>query len=360
MSGFLGHLVQRSLTAEAEFRPRPVSLFESGQLSPAHDDLNVASFAREGADATGEPVRRDRQSAPATDRSPGTPAVSARVFADWPASMDTRPKVVASPQPLPLSGTAGEELPGDAREHNGQGRRDRRTSGVVHPESSAQAPIATQTPGTAAGSTDEARLAPNPVQPQQAETRGSHALPACEPSPAAQRFPGSSSIRAETSPAGAEQVGAAVRAALQVRGKRADPRNPGRAETGQVPTPGRHRPAAPVATVDNAHGESSDGTQTGRAGKERNPSRADHSHGVTRETASVTPEVILTPRISLPPVAQPVMPSASTPAEPTVHVTIGRVEIRAVSTPSVPKRPAPSKPALSLSDYLSRRNGGRG
>ena len=50
-------------------------------------------------------------------------------------------------------------------------------------------------------------------------------------------------------------------------------------------------------------------------------------------------------------------------AGPTVQVTIGRVEIRAVvaqpATAAPARRAAPSKPALSLSDYLQRREGGR-
>jgi len=55
-----------------------------------------------------------------------------------------------------------------------------------------------------------------------------------------------------------------------------------------------------------------------------------------------------------------VQPDISNPAEPTVHVTIGRVEIRAVAAPAAQKRSTPSKPALSLNDYLQRRSGGHG
>jgi hypothetical protein len=48
---------------------------------------------------------------------------------------------------------------------------------------------------------------------------------------------------------------------------------------------------------------------------------------------------------------------------PTVHVTIGRIDIRATVAPPAAAPPArrvlPSRPALSLSDYLQRRQGGR-
>lgn len=47
------------------------------------------------------------------------------------------------------------------------------------------------------------------------------------------------------------------------------------------------------------------------------------------------------------------------PAPPVIHVTIGRVEVRATPTPAAPRRAAHSTPTLSLEDYLRSRNGGR-
>jgi hypothetical protein len=44
------------------------------------------------------------------------------------------------------------------------------------------------------------------------------------------------------------------------------------------------------------------------------------------------------------------------PPEPTVHVTIGRVEIRAVTAPAPPARPAPAARAMGLDEYLAERN----
>jgi hypothetical protein len=42
-----------------------------------------------------------------------------------------------------------------------------------------------------------------------------------------------------------------------------------------------------------------------------------------------------------------------------IHVTIGRIEVRATSAqPSAPKRSAPAPAAMSLDEYLRRRSGG--
>jgi hypothetical protein len=52
--------------------------------------------------------------------------------------------------------------------------------------------------------------------------------------------------------------------------------------------------------------------------------------------------------------------SAPEPA-PTIHVTIGRVEVRAVlpSPPQPPSRPPTRLPKLSLDDYLRLSHGGK-
>lgn len=46
--------------------------------------------------------------------------------------------------------------------------------------------------------------------------------------------------------------------------------------------------------------------------------------------------------------------------QPAVQVTIGRIEVTAISTaPEAKQKPASRRPAMSLEDYLSRRQGGR-
>ncbi len=56
------------------------------------------------------------------------------------------------------------------------------------------------------------------------------------------------------------------------------------------------------------------------------------------------------------------MPPAAAPERPSVQVTIGRIEVRAVRAPDSPAEPArlPAEPAVSLDDYLARRRGSGG
>jgi hypothetical protein len=73
---------------------------------------------------------------------------------------------------------------------------------------------------------------------------------------------------------------------------------------------------------------------------------------------------IVHPRINAPPEREFVRPDATTPEPeaPTVRVSIGRVEVKALMPSAPPVRREPSArpgPALSLGDYLEQRNGGR-
>jgi hypothetical protein len=61
------------------------------------------------------------------------------------------------------------------------------------------------------------------------------------------------------------------------------------------------------------------------------------------------------------PYPEPELSSAAEPAakpEPTIQVTIGRIEVRATSAASPPRKQMPTAPMLSLEDYLRQRNGG--
>jgi len=86
--------------------------------------------------------------------------------------------------------------------------------------------------------------------------------------------------------------------------------------------------------------------------------------GTTEMVSKEKNQIVLQPEI-----ISPLKPAATSavsllqpsPKEPpSIHVTIGRVEVRAVM-PSVaaPKPAPPSGPKLSLEDYLKQRNGGR-
>jgi hypothetical protein len=43
---------------------------------------------------------------------------------------------------------------------------------------------------------------------------------------------------------------------------------------------------------------------------------------------------------------------------PTIHVTIGRIEVKATPPTAAPKRRASASPTMSLDEYLRRRSGG--
>jgi hypothetical protein len=85
----------------------------------------------------------------------------------------------------------------------------------------------------------------------------------------------------------------------------------------------------------------------------------------TRSTALVTvvgqPHVApyVEPRVPAPAPTEPLMTSAPLP---TIRVTIGRLEVRAI-TPPVPQKPSatqvPRAPLLTLDEYLKQRNEGR-
>ena len=71
----------------------------------------------------------------------------------------------------------------------------------------------------------------------------------------------------------------------------------------------------------------------------------------------VRPSIV--PRAGSPRIPTALSPADATP--PTVQVSIGRVEVRAIFPEPQTRRPAPPRPrpAVSLDDYLNRRNGGR-
>ncbi|MCP3804201.1 hypothetical protein NLX83_33505 [Allokutzneria sp. A3M-2-11 16] len=84
---------------------------------------------------------------------------------------------------------------------------------------------------------------------------------------------------------------------------------------------------------------------------------------VQQEKAAVTPVIpVVTPVAPVAPIAEaprPVAPRRSRPVEQTVHITIGRVEVKAAAE-KTPERRAPARrqPTTSLEDYLRRRGGG--
>jgi hypothetical protein len=93
--------------------------------------------------------------------------------------------------------------------------------------------------------------------------------------------------------------------------------------------------------------------------KEEPPSVA----STTTTAPERTTQIVVQPEIRsrLKPAASPLVAERqSSPNEPpAIHVTIGRVEVRAVlPQPGTPKVESPAVPRLSLADYLKQRNGG--
>jgi hypothetical protein len=79
-------------------------------------------------------------------------------------------------------------------------------------------------------------------------------------------------------------------------------------------------------------------------------------------TKVVAPAHATIPRISPAPSSPERARSADNASSPRpVHITIGRIEVRAVHPPPEPARhrPAPAAPKISLEEYLKQRNGGR-
>ena len=81
------------------------------------------------------------------------------------------------------------------------------------------------------------------------------------------------------------------------------------------------------------------------------------------EPAAPRTGVLISPRIVVPPrppehraSVAPAARRTVRPAEPTVHVKIGRLEVRAAGTEPPARRPTPSRraPAVNLTDYLSK------
>ena len=82
-----------------------------------------------------------------------------------------------------------------------------------------------------------------------------------------------------------------------------------------------------------------------------------------RGLAAFPTVVVAQPHVTLRPASEAATPVPATPPPaPTIRVTIGRIEVRAIPPPATPApraRPPQPNPAPSLEDYLKQRNGGR-
>jgi hypothetical protein len=121
------------------------------------------------------------------------------------------------------------------------------------------------------------------------------------------------------------------------------------AEVGAVPTTGERAATSPTAPP----------ARSAPASSEPESAMPPAPAPLTKVLA---PAHATIPRISPAPSSPERAGSAnSVPSPRPVHITIGRIEVRAVHPPPepVPHRPAPAAPRISLEEYLKQRNGGR-
>jgi hypothetical protein len=97
--------------------------------------------------------------------------------------------------------------------------------------------------------------------------------------------------------------------------------------------------------------------ERGTGGEASQAERPEHHR--PQESLSTIPQ--LQPRVTLAE-RQPFAPQWESPApEPVIHVTIGRIEVRATAAPIAPARERPAaRPAVDLGEYLRQRSKGEG
>jgi hypothetical protein len=329
-----------------------VSLFEPTRPLQAADAARAGVFETEGSSTTDDHLRSDRQSTSAA----GT--VSSFVTTASPRNLpDHRvPETAPLPEPetMPHPDPYGDALRGRWHEPP---KPEPRASTVPRTVLAELQVHSSEQPASLVE-----KLTPLPFPPERARpgVRARQASQAHAQPQASQRPFDDSQIHAVTEANLPESTAALRTRRLQVQGKRVaqhdatDTRPPVEA---LFPAPDGL--GAPVRTVRN---ESPDRTGASEPELHAVTSPPDPVPSVARADTSAPTPAILVPRLpEQPPVQLPMQigqGSIAKPVEPIVHVTIGRVEIRAVPAPAVPKRSSSPKPALSLSDYLTRRNGG--
>lgn len=350
MSGFLRHLVQRSLTDGAGVRPRPVSRFEPAQPSPATDAPRAALFEMESRSTADDRLRSGRQFTSALDPvSNIATAASARNVQEHPAAETTaRPDTWLHPR--------GDSLRGKSHELPTPERYADSAPTVILAEIGERGHEAGRPAWPATHLVEERSPAPF-RKPGRPGARDREAAQAREQPQTPRRLPGESPIEAAAEPSLPESTTASRARHLQVQGKPSAQPDASRAEPRvEAVSPIPERPTALVP----ACGESPARTLAGEPEPRTVTPPAEPAREGPGDAPSSPAQAILAPRLPQPSIMQPVQPPIAKPAQPIVHVTIGRVEVRAVPAPATPKRAAPTKPTLSLGDYLHRRSGGRG
>ncbi len=384
MSDYLSHLVGRQLSPEAGVLPRIASMFAPGDLVPElgaalvegieeHEAPGVAprravraapwntvSRALSSPEAERPPVaslslggeRGARASEPASGRTASeafspSPVVVRGLTFEVPVAPDREPSGSAPVRPpLPSGEEQGEVAPAPLPSTSAAGPREGRGLSDVRPEPE---PLAVRPMPREAVSPRRIgnALRADEVPDEHGTSSGRQAFTG----PSSRSIPAPSSPFSDASTAAARGAGTrGPEPALTGRGEvaltgRGEVALTGRGEvalTGRAPaiTPGEGRASEPVSSRGGVRARGAD-----------SPERGAESPGAARVPAF---PVQAERGGSAPGVLAP----ESAPA-PVVQVTIGRIEVRAV-TPPAPARQAPARtsPSLSLDEYLRRRNGG--
>lgn len=335
MGDFLGNLVAKSLNLADVVMPRPVSIFEptpkeGGPFSAPPSDLALLA---------------------PQDETPSTPAAA------------LQPYRIPEPQP-PYEGMMAPDThhhPSPVEVPSRPSAKPPQPAPTVHEPAPAQAE-----PGPATPRRPEAIRPLSEPTPMAADT-GSLQPSAQPSSPSARKPPdrAPASRPAAEPVARPEPVPAALEPTPPVPLTTPEPSLPP-ARTLPLPEigpqepirdrPSRLRPVA-VAEPDTVQSQSA----------------ADRQRAASPESAAPSPDqaptprlstaVVVRPQIAAIPIAEPARPTPFAPGSaaettPTIQVTIGRVEVRAVPPPPAPQKTRPRPPVMTLDEYLRQRNQG--
>lgn len=357
MSGLLAHLVARTLNDRTRILPRPVSLYEPEPEAPA-GDIPAARVELTSGVLDGERPSTRTQPAYEISANPSqarlAPGAPARAPKQRPAG--NNPSVSPSPRPpsaqfpgamqgLPMSSSPGAEaVQPPATEDQVEGHAHV-TVEVIPTIGHAPPP----------------RPEAEPVEPLRLQHTGGVdaqplALTATESAKRGTRPPVEGEIREMSS--GEPPVATEASVPIQYRFRRQVQilaRSVARTSSQPVsPGGGEDRPQTRMP----AHaGEGRVGSGHAAAERPMQPTigAAPAPLSALPGKTSAPVQAVLLPRLPQQPDSRPYAPAHKETTEPVVHVSIGRVEIRAITLPQTPKREAP-RPALSLSEYLRRRS----
>lgn len=350
MSRFLSNLVQRSMGQPSTVMPRLAGRYESIQEAQPEAHRLEVGLARETASrAPDEPMHPDLDEM--TPPSPSMTQQGSRARAMLPPTPMSAPPTMSAP----LSPADGNEIASTQRE---QPAHAASSHTPVHPP---------EPPPNLSLDMGPARKRPvarvemdlNALDETATDTQA----PSARPSPATPR--GVTAVMALLSPPPRQMPSTAIDdtlTAIQPDTSTQTKHPPSSAiEPGPLDTaPGMDEPRDQRQWLTEADAqELSPAISTQR---HQPPSREDREDTLSRAPQLLRSGLLLDQARKQPPMAAMALPEAASAqqavAAPTVHVTIGRIELRAAApapTATASRQPA-QRPTVSLRDYLERRN----